>query len=103
MAGMARSTWYNHSQAFNRPDKYAEIRQRVSEIYHYHKGRYDYRRVTDVIEFTVSRQKLYLSPVIDLFNGEVISHVMSERPVMTRVSTMLDKALAKLNPGDTPV
>lgn len=48
-------------------------------------------------------QKLYLSPVIDLFNGEVISHVMSERPLMNMVSTMLEKALTTLNPGERPV
>lgn len=35
--------------------------------------------VTDVTEFTVAGQKLYLLPIIDLFNGEVISHVMSAR------------------------
>lgn len=59
--------------------------------------------VTDVTEFAVAGQKLYLSPVIDLFNGEVISHVMSERPMMNMVSTMLEKALATLKPGETPV
>ncbi len=59
--------------------------------------------VTDVTEFAVAGQKLYLSPIIDLFNGEVISHVMSERPVMKMVSTMLEKGLAKLSPGDKPV
>ena len=59
--------------------------------------------VTDVTEFAVGGQKLYLSPIIDLFNGEVISHVMSARPVMNMVSTMLEKALATLSPGETPV
>lgn len=59
--------------------------------------------VTDVTEFAVAGQKLYLSPVIDLFNGEVISHVMSERPLMNMVSTMLEKALTTLNPGERPV
>lgn len=48
-------------------------------------------------------QKLYLSPVIDLFNGEVISHVMSERPLMNMVSMMLEKAMTTLNPGERPV
>lgn len=59
--------------------------------------------VTDVTEFAVAGQKLYLSPVIDLFNGEVISHVMSERPLMNTVSMMLEKALTTLNPGERPV
>lgn len=38
--------------------------------------------VTDVTEFAVNGRKLYLSPVIDLFNNEVISYSLSERPVM---------------------
>lgn len=54
--------------------------------------------VTDVKEFAVAGQKLYLSPIIDLFNGEVISYVMSGRPVMSMVSTMLEKALSTLRP-----
>ena len=40
------------------------------------------QRVTDVTEFAVNGRKLYLSPVIDLFNNEVISYSLSERPVM---------------------
>lgn len=59
--------------------------------------------VADVTEFAVAGQKLYLSPIIDLFKGEVISHMMSERPVMNMVSTMLEKALTTLSPGETPV
>nr|WP_264861461.1 IS3 family transposase [Klebsiella pneumoniae] len=35
--------------------------------------------VTDVTEFAVSGRKLYLSPIIDLFNNEVISYSISER------------------------
>ena len=57
----------------------------------------------DVTEFAVTGQKLYLSPVIALFNGEVISHVMSARPVMNMVSAIPEKVLATLSPGETPV
>ena len=32
-------------------------------------------------EFNVSGNKLYLSPIIDLFNGEIVSFDLSERPV----------------------
>ncbi len=34
--------------------------------------------VTDVTEFAVNGRKLYLSPIIDLFNNEVISYSISE-------------------------
>ena len=35
---------------------------------------------TDVTEFKVKDKKLYLSPVIDLFNGKVLSFTISEKP-----------------------
>lgn len=48
---------------------------------------------TDVTEFSVSGQKLYLSPIIDLFNGEIVSYSLSERPNFKQIADMLDKAL----------
>ena len=35
--------------------------------------------VTDVTEFSLFGSKLYLSPVIDLYNGEIISYAISDR------------------------
>jgi len=52
---------------------------------------------TDVTEFNVSGKKLYLSPVIDLYNQEIVSYELSERPDFKSVMTMLDKALKKIN------
>ncbi|XYJ92347.1 hypothetical protein AEMCBJ_32970 (plasmid) [Cupriavidus necator] len=34
--------------------------------------------VTDVTEFSVGGKKLYLSPVLDLYNGEIIAWQTSE-------------------------
>ena len=48
--------------------------------------------VTDVTEFKVHNEKLYLSPIVDLFNGEVISYNLSRRPVFAQVVDMLEKA-----------
>lgn len=122
-------------------DKYAEIKEMIKQIYHRHKGRLGYRRITlllkekgilinhktvlrlmkilglksiirvkkyksykgeqgkiapnvlqrnfksdtpnqkwatDVTEFNVSGNKLYLSPIIDLFNGEIVRFYFSE-------------------------
>src|SRR5690606_11199679 len=36
---------------------------------------------TDVTEFNVNGQKLYLSACMDLYNGEIIAHRMARRPV----------------------
>ena len=59
--------------------------------------------VTDVTEFKVGSQKLYLSPVLDLHNGEIIAHEISKRPLFNMVSAMLKKAFARLKPFDKPI
>jgi len=59
--------------------------------------------VTDVTEFNVAGEKLYLSPVLDLFNGEIIAFETAKRPVFGLVSAMLKKALDKLAPHDRPL
>jgi putative transposase len=46
---------------------------------------------TDVTEFKVKDKKLYLSPIIDLFNGEVLSFTISERPNFKQVMDMINK------------
>lgn len=53
--------------------------------------------VTDVTEFTLFGTKLYLSPIIDLFNGEVVSYNISEHPVLNQVMDMLKKAFTKIS------
>jgi transposase InsO family protein len=59
--------------------------------------------VTDVTEFNVQGEKLYLSPVLDLYNGEIITFEMARRPVFALVSQMLKKALAKLSVDEKPL
>lgn len=51
---------------------------------------------TDITEFNVSGNKLYLSPIIDLFNGEIISYELSERPVFAQIINMLKKSFRKI-------
>jgi putative transposase len=51
---------------------------------------------TDITEFNVSGKKLYLSPIIDLFNQEIISYELTERPVFNQVVMMLKKAFKKI-------
>jgi putative transposase len=48
---------------------------------------------TDVTEFSVAGQKLYFSPIIELFNGQIVSYSLSERPNFKQITDMLDKAL----------
>ena len=49
---------------------------------------------TDVTEFKCTgEQKLYLSPVMDLYNGEVIGFSMAKRPTLEFVMASLTQAL----------
>lgn len=59
--------------------------------------------VTDVTEFNVAGEKLYLSPVLDLYNGEIVAFETARRPAFDLVSSMLKKALRKLAPHDKPM
>ncbi len=63
----------------------------------------NHKWVTDVTEFNVYGQKLYLSPVMDLYNGEIISYQIAQRPAFEMISTMLNKAFICLQPHDKPI
>lgn len=162
---MARSTYY-YCRCHSLDDKYAEEKQQIQKLYHRHKGRYGYRRITsalrrlgyplnhktvqklmgqlkltalirvkkynsykglyskvvpnllkrqftaalpnqkwatDVTEFRVNGQKLYLSPVMDLYNGEIIAWETSDRPHQQMVIKMVQSACCKLGSLDQPI
>jgi putative transposase len=157
---MARSSYCYHHKKSLLSDKYKEIKELINRIYHYHKGRYGYRRITleinkrgllinhktvlklmrelglkslirvkryksykgqigltapnilqrdfkavklnkkwatDITEFKVLGNKLYLSPIIDLFNGEIISYDLSEKPDFKQVVAMLKMSFKKIS------
>lgn len=163
VAGLARSTYYYWLNASRRPDKYSHLKMLIENIFHAHKGRYGYRRitlelrrrafkvnhktvrrlmnelgmkslvrmkkyrsykgkvgkiapnllkrdfqasrpnqkwVTDVTEFHLFGEKLYLSPVLDLFNGEVLVYNIESKPVYPLVGKMIEQAVTHLKDGD---
>lgn len=51
---------------------------------------------TDVTEFHLFGQKLYLSPVLDLFNGEIVSYSLSNHPRFSQTVDMLEQAFRKI-------
>lgn len=65
----------------------------------FHAERPNEKWVTDVTEFSLFGSKLYLSPVLDLYNGEIISYAISERANYRQVEEMLDKAFSQLPDG----
>jgi transposase InsO family protein len=56
--------------------------------------------VTDVTEFSLFGQKLYLSPILDLHSGDIVSYTIYDRPVLNMVTEMLKLAFEK-NPHGT--
>lgn len=55
--------------------------------------------VTDVTEFQLFGEKLYFSPILDLCSQDVVSYTISPRPVLSMVTSMLDKAFDQLPNG----
>ena len=51
----------------------------------------------DVTEFRIKgkEEKLYLSPILDLYNSEIISYTISNHPTLELTNTMLEKALGE--------
>lgn len=162
ISGLPRSTYYYYAKRRKAVDKYSEIKEQITMIYHENKGRFGYRRitlalhnkgfcinhktverlmkelgivcrvrikkyhsykgevgkimpnllarnfeaekpnqkwVTDVTEFSLFGQKLYLSPILDLCSRDIISYVISDRPLLSMVTSMVDKAFTKVPNG----
>lgn len=59
--------------------------------------------VTDVTEFNIKGERVYLSPILDLYNQEIISHTITDRPQISMVMQMLQKAFKQLKPKDKPI
>lgn len=63
----------------------------------------NHKWVTDVTEFSLFGEKLYLSPILDLFNGEIIAYQIDKKPVFKMIIDMLGKAFERLKNGDAPI
>ncbi len=63
-----------------------------------------YRKLTtDITEFSLFGTKLYLSPVLDMYNGEILSYVISEKPVLQQVTQMLDLLFERVPEDTVPI
>ena len=59
--------------------------------------------LTDITEFSIPTGKVYLSPVIDCFDGLCVAWTQSTSPNAELVNTMLDAAASGLAEGERPV
>lgn len=58
---------------------------------------------TDITQFKVGNEKVYLSPVMDLYNREIISYAVSTHPDLEQIREMLKGLTDKLPKGVTPL
>ena len=61
------------------------------------------KRLTDITEFGLSDGKVYLSPMIDCFDGMPVTWTIGTSPDADLVNTMLDQAIAVLPPDAKPI
>jgi len=164
---MPRSSYFYHRKSLLMPEKYADLRKVVIEIFHENKSRYGYRRIhvivgrtgqrvsekvirrlmaeeqlavlgrkrgkyssyrgeispavenivdrdftaeapnvkwlTDITEFNIPAGKVYLSPIIDCFDGLVVSWTLGTTANSELVNSMLDTAILSLTDGEHPI
>ena len=65
----------------------------------FHTEKTNKKWVTDVTEFKLFGEKLYLSAILDLHSSDLVSYTISDRPVLRMVTTMLNETFAKIPDG----
>jgi putative transposase len=92
-----------------RPKKYKSYKGDVGRVApnilkrKFEADKFNKKWLTDVTEFKIGQVKVFLSPVMDLFNREIVAYTMSDRPCFKMVDDMLDKAIATLQPDEKPM
>ena len=164
---MAKSSYCYQNTAFNKPDKYADLRTKITTIFTDASERYGYRRIhisiknkgiivsekvvrkimaeehlvvpfvkkrkyssylgeistavdniiardfhadapnekwlTDLTEFHIPSGKIYLSPIIDCFDGLPVAWTIGTSPNAELANTMLDIAVSTLREDEHPI
>lgn len=59
--------------------------------------------LTDITEFAIPAGKVYLSPIVDCFDGLLVAWKIGLSPDSTLVNTMLDDAIRDLSPEEKPI
>lgn len=69
----------------------------------FHASQPNEKWLTDITEFGLSNDKVYLSPIIDCFDGLVVSWTIGTSPSAELVNTMLDNAISTLSENEKPL
>ena len=59
--------------------------------------------LTDITEFAISAGKVYLSPIVDCFDGLLVNWTISTSPDALLVNSMLDDTAKLLSVGEKPI
>ena len=59
--------------------------------------------LTDITEFAIPAGKVYLSPIVDCFDGLLVNWTISTSPDALLVNSMLDDAAKLLSVGEKPI
>ena len=92
-----------------RPKRYRSYQGSVGKVApnllerHFGASKPNQKWVTDVTEFNIKGEKVYLSPILDLYNQEIISYEIADRPQISSVMQMLQSAFKQLGPKDQPM
>jgi transposase InsO family protein len=109
----AQGCWLNHKtvqklmgqlglKSTVRPKRYKSYRGQLSRVAPntldrcFETAKPNTKWVTDVTEFNIRGQKVFLSPILDLYNREIVSYQVATTPHLKMVMTMLDRAFARL-------
>ena len=90
-------------------DKYHSYKGQVGKVADNHLNRDFYdekpfeKLTTDITQFKIGEEKVYLSPVMDLFNREIVSYSISTSPNLWQIREMLDGLFEKLPADATPI
>lgn len=91
-----------HLSCVLRPKRYRSYRGEVGKVApnrlkrRFKAAQPNTKWTTDITEFKLNGQKLYLSPILDLFNGEIVSYTLSQTPNFRLVMDMLRQAFQKI-------
>lgn len=69
----------------------------------FHAERPNEKWLTDITEFSIKAGKVYLSPIIDCFDGMPVAWTIGIHPNAELVNAMLKKAIATLKTDEKPV
>ena len=69
----------------------------------FHADKPNKKWLTDITEFKIGERKVYLSPIIDCFDGMPITWTVGTSPNAELVNTMLDNAIVLLKENEHPI